>query len=241
MEVVNYEGSGSYQKLIEPRDIDNYPPGSRLLASLVKTAFAGRVGAIVLVAGYDPALPQFGTSPMVFDRRPIGADAHTYSSAQAHAVVSKSIREQLESLQAALSLNKSQLAQVLAVSRPTLYDWFQGKQPKPSNADRLQFLLQLLAREGISGSTPLNARFVRRPLDLESPTLIAVLASSEIDEEQVRPVLAEARRLTDDSTLERKTRDSTLRAKGFGEVDEERRKAQLARNVALLEWPKSRS
>ncbi len=36
------------------------------------------------------------------------------------------IAEQVRELLAALSLNKSQLARILRVTRPTIYEWLQG-------------------------------------------------------------------------------------------------------------------
>lgn len=73
-----------------------------------------------------------------------------------------SVEDQAREVLAALSLNKSQLAEVLGVSRPTLYDWIERKEPNTSNSQRINTLLRLLAREGVTASSPLNVRFVRR-------------------------------------------------------------------------------
>ena len=86
-------------------------------------------------------------------------------------VLKLSVPEQMQELQAALSLNKSQLLRVLQVSRPALYDWFRGKEPNPANAGRLHALLRCLSRARVSGASPLNARFVRRPADLDGPAV----------------------------------------------------------------------
>jgi DNA-binding transcriptional regulator YiaG len=61
-------------------------------------------------------------------------------------VLTLPVADQAREVLAALSLNKSQLAEVLCVSRPTVYDWFDGKEPNASNSDRLIILLRLLAR-----------------------------------------------------------------------------------------------
>ena len=41
------------------------------------------------------------------------------------------IARQVRELQAALSVNKSELARILRVSRPTVYDWLDGGSPTP--------------------------------------------------------------------------------------------------------------
>ena len=84
-----------------------------------------------------------------------------------------SFAERIQELQAALSLNKSQIARVLRVTRPTLYDWPQGREPNAANAERLRTLLRMLARARVSGANPLNARLVRRPVGIQDPSLVA--------------------------------------------------------------------
>ena len=120
-----------------------------------------------------PYLPHIGTSPSVVDTRsavqftspPTSGlmDPSTERSALRE-VLALSFGDQIREILAALSLNKSQLAEVLGVSRPTLYDWLEGKEPNASNAQRLSDLLRLLVNEGVMSSRPLSARFVRQAL-----------------------------------------------------------------------------
>ena len=77
--------------------------------------------------------------------------------------------EQMQELQAALSLNKAQLAGILRVTRPTLYDWLRGREPNAANAGRVDTLLRILARASVSSASPLNARFVARSLEIDAP------------------------------------------------------------------------
>ena len=52
---------------------------------------------------------------------------------------------QIRELQAALSVTESELARVLRVSRPTVYDWLDGCEPTADNRARIQTLLQLVS------------------------------------------------------------------------------------------------
>ena len=65
-----------------------------------------------------------------------------------------SLVEQLAELMAALALNKSLLARILRVSRPTIYEWFSGKVPKQATEERLESILDILAQGSVTSSTP---------------------------------------------------------------------------------------
>jgi transcriptional regulator with XRE-family HTH domain len=188
-----------------------------------------------------------GTSPSVeYRRRPsvrsrvgVGrAPAEPARTAASPAILSLSVPEQLQEAQAALSLNRSQLAQMLGVSRPTLYEWLEGNSPSASNTSRLSALLQLLQAAGIKAAAPLNARFVRQPLGLERPALIELLSQEPLDSQAVLSALAEARRLGDEAVQAREAREERLRTLGYDEVTEQQRREQLATTVSLLTPPK---
>jgi len=149
-----------------------------------------------------------------------------------------SIADQVRELLAALALNKSQLAEALRVTRPTIYEWFQGKEPKASNTERLYALLRLLSRASVSGAMPLNARFVRQPLSLDEPSLLTLLCEDKIDEARVLRTLEKAKAAANVAMNRRNAREERLRALGFEEPSNEQRKEQLAKNIALRTWPK---
>lgn len=138
---------------------------------------------------------------------------------------------------AALGLNKSLLAKVLRVSRPTIYEWFSGKQPKPGNEERLQRLLDILTQASVSAESPINARFVRRPLAHGVPPLVDLLSEERIDAPRVIAAIDQARTLAEEGSRRQRDREERLRALGFEESSQEQRRETLARNVALLEWP----
>ena len=152
-------------------------------------------------------------------------------------VLKLSVPEQMQELQAALSLNKSQLIRVLRVSRPALNDWFRGKEPNPANAGRLHALLRCLARARVSGASPLNTRFVRRPADLDGPALLELLSEERIEEDRVVGAIEQARALGDTANRKKADREERLRGLGFEDPGREQRREQLARNMALRDWP----
>lgn len=156
----------------------------------------------------------------------------------ATSVMSLTPAAQARELLAALSLNKSQLAQVLHVTRPTLYDWLDGKaSPSTANGERLALLLQLLAREDVTSSVPLNARFVRQAISPGEPSLLDVLGADPFDGDRVAVLLRQARALTERASEDRRTREQGLRQLGYEELSREERRERLARNVALRDWP----
>jgi predicted transcriptional regulator len=150
-----------------------------------------------------------------------------------------SVADQARELLAALSLNKSQLADVLRVSRPTVYDWLEGKEPNVSNAERLTTLLCVLKEVGITSASPLHPRFVRQPLAEEASALIDILCGDVLDVSAIKTLARDAKELVHRAEKRRVEREDRLRAAGFEDPSDEQRREQLARNVAMRDWPKT--
>lgn len=218
------------------------PSGQQTWIAVVQSARSGSSGVVTVVDGYGPLLPHVGSSSSVVDRRVLIRRAKSTtpkaSAAGFREVVALSIVEQLSELLAALSLNKSQLAQILRVTRPTLYEWFQGKEPNPANTDRVYALLAILARAGVAGARPLNARFIRQPTDIGQSSLIELLSDNPLDKDRIVQAIEQVRSLADTASQRRTAREARLRALGYDDPSSEQRKEQLATNVALLDWPK---
>ena len=142
------------------------------------------------------------------------------------------VADRVDELMAALSLSKSLLAKVMRVSQPTIYGWLAGKPPNEANEGRLEALLAILGREGVSGANPLNARFVRRYP--HSTTIISLLSADQIDEGKVAVAIRQARSLEHETNQRRREREARLRQLGFEEPDWEQRRENLARNTPLL-------
>jgi DNA-binding transcriptional regulator YiaG len=215
--------------------------------ALLRSMRAGSAGVVVLVSGYVPYLPHVGTSPTVFDSRgtvssssapPREVPAESMRTTTRQAVLRMSSADQANEVMAALNLSKTQLAEVLGVSRPTIYDWLDGKEPNTANAQRLIRLVQLLANAGVTAADSIRPRFVRESLNDGEPSLLELLKADTVDEVRVAKVLAEAKALQDDAEGARVAREDRLRALGFEEPTTEQRKENLAINVALHEWPK---
>ena len=181
-------------------------------------------------------LPRIGSSPLVYDRRSIKRMPEVLSGLVN--IVVRPVAEQVQELLAALSLNKSQLARILHVARPTIYEWLRGSKPNVANTKRLHTVLHILERASVSSLAPLNARFVRQPAEFGAPSLIDLLGEEQINEDHLIQAIKQVQRLGDMAFLKRARREDRLRRLGFEEPDQEQRKKQLANNVALRDWPK---
>lgn len=215
--------------------------------ALMRSMLVGSAGVVVLVCGYTPYLPRVGTSPSVFDSR--GSVRSRLASAHEAAaegtrttarqvVLRLSTADQAREVMAALNLNKTQLAEVLGVSRPTLYDWLDGKEPNAANAQRLTGLVRLLVNAGVTAADSISPRFVREAVIDGDPSLFELLKADTLDDVRVANVLEAAKRLEADADATRMTREDRLRTLGFQEPTLEQRKENLALNVAPLEPPK---
>ena len=202
--------------------------------------YSGSGGIVSPDTDHDPCLFHIGSSPCVVAFRPIepaaeaGVPDHPLGFRN---VLELSVVEQMQELQAALSLNRSQLARILRVSRPALYDWLRGREPNAANTERVHTLLRCLARTRVSGANLLNARFVRQSADLDGPALIDLLAEERIDEDRLVNAIEQARALGDTASRRRANREERLRDLGFEDPGPEQRREQLARNMALRDWP----
>jgi DNA-binding transcriptional regulator YiaG len=92
--------------------------------------------------------------------------------------------EQLEAIQDALSLSVSRIADILNVTRPTIYAWTRGEviQPRdPADANRLRRLYQV-ARRWQELSDVEAGSFVSLALGDGKPSLLSLLAASKWDD-----------------------------------------------------------
>ncbi len=124
------------------------------------------------------------TSSSGIDRRDIGR-----LTAPSHHISTLPVADQVRELQTALSLNKSELARILRVSRPTVYDWLENGQPNADNLARIHTLLRLLRESRVSPAEPLLPRFVRSALVPGGRPLLDELGEETIDEAYLRSVI----------------------------------------------------
>ena len=151
-------------------------------------------------------------------------------------VRSDDVQSQLRALQTALSINKSELARVLRVSRPTVYEWIDGGQPSAESVSRIRTVLGLLSECRVSAK--LFPCFVRSRVEAGDSPLLDLLCEEAIERAAVKNTVRNAKALGDAIDSERERREARLRAAGFEEPDFQQRKANLATNVALMPWPR---
>ena len=201
-----------------------------------RLAYFGSGGIIALGSGYDPFAFRIGLCPCIVAMRTIKHPSKAEAPEDPlgfRDVPELSMVEQMQELQAALSLNKSQLARVLRVSRPALYDCIRGGKPNAANGERAHILLRCLTQAQVTAARPLNARVVRQPVDLDGPALLDMLGEEQIDEDRVVAVIQQALALGDAAARRRAAREERLRNLGFEDSGREQRREQLARNMAL--------
>ena len=204
-------------------------------------ACSGSTGVVLLGSALGSFLPRVGSSSFIVDCRLATPALPAKVAVSFREIVALPVIEQMQELQAALSFNKAQLAAILRVTRPTLYDWLHGREPNVANAERLETLLRLLAQASVSSVNPLNARFVARPVDIDTPSLLELLGEESLNEDRVIRAIERARRLADSASRRRTAREERLQTLGFEEIGGEQRRQQLAKNVALRKWPERSS
>ena len=207
-------------------------------SALLMSQCHGSAGIVSGSSDYGSLLPHVGSSSLIVDRRSVQRWPWIDARLTADGFESIPVVDQLKELRAALSLNKSQLARIMCVTRPTIYEWYEGKDPNAVNCERIRTLLRVLKRSVVSGAMPLNARFIRQPMGPAEPSLLDLLSEHRLDQERVAHAVKRARDLGAAALRKRENREDRLRALGFEDPTGNQRKEQLARNVALQDWPK---
>ena len=210
-------------------------------SAVLSRACSGSTGIVLLGSALGSFLPHVGSSSSIVDCRAVAPASPPNVAVSFREIVALPVIEQMQELQAALSLNKTQLAGVLRVTRPTLYDWLHGREPNAANAGRLDTLLSILAQASVSSASPLNALFVARSLEVNAPSLFDLLCEESVDEDRVVHAMRASRDLADSASRKRLAREERLRTLGFEELGGDQRKRQLATNVALRKWPERSS
>lgn len=211
-------------------------PGVDMLPQrLIAMAFGqlGRMGIGGIVALNMAAIPVLGTSPLVLDRRAMPRQV-------APKPLSLSLRptpEQLQVISQVLGLSKSELARVMRITRPPLYDWLKGKSaPKDENARRLNTIAKLMDKIALEDGRPLFSLFVTEPLQESCPSLLDCLQQETLDPPLIEGLLETAWEMT-------KQRDQRLSAfeaeLGTSASSSESRDARLDLNLTQLEWDKA--
>lgn len=146
---------------------------------------------------------------------------------------SRSHADLIEECLAALGIGKSTLAEILGISRPTLYAWYDNRveTPEARPLARLQRLVALLREAGITTDRPIRRHLVQRPLAGETVALAELLKAPQWDEPRLRRLLAAVKdenEAIEAETLRRRNRD---RRRAYADADE-----GLDTGLTSLEW-----
>ena len=167
---------------------------------MLHLAYFGSRGTAALGSGYVPSTFHIGLKPVCRrvsdDQAPVDGGSPE-APLEFRDVPKLTMVEQIQKLQAALSLNRSQLARVLRVSHPAPHGWRHGREPDAANAERARILVRCLTQARVTAASPLNARFVRQPADIAGSALLDILGEERIDEDRVVAAIQQAQALGD--------------------------------------------
>ena len=216
---------------------------SNTLQPLLRTILAG--GTAFIMSGptaFASSPSQYGSSAVIRDLRSREVRRKATETAPSTPRVvdfaKLTVTDQLLELLASLSLNKSQMASVLGVSRPTLYEWLNGNEPKKINTDRIDSLHRVLAAAGVSSTKPLNARFVQRRMVEDQPNLLEALKNINSTEDELNILIKAVQNAGVEAGNRRVEREERLRDLGYDDPNTEQRQNNTKLNVALLDWQK---
>ncbi len=149
--------------------------------------------------------------------------------------LSLSFSEQAAQVQEILSLNRSQLAEVLRISRPTLYAWIDGAAPNTQKCHRLLSLLRLISKAGVALPFHLHSRFVRHPLTEDGASLLDLAKQDALPEEALLQTIIRAKEMTTQYLAQTRQREKQFRELGYEDVSHDEQKANLSLTHSLME------
>lgn len=211
-----HTGSGGYLNQVE---INEELDGSVLRHNNFGWAQGLTAAVLISLAGTGGAVP-------------VG-NVHAKSATGGRATISvlpHPIREQSKSMyvspdrqvsviKQSFGLNITDLADVLNVKRPTVYEWLSGKEPRRSNQERIYQLYELAS--GWQNSNGYNlSKYVHNPIH-DGKSLYDFLSSEIIDSEKIIFVLNKLRDQINVSKMG--SINEILRSRGFSDlsVDEQ--------------------
>jgi transcriptional regulator with XRE-family HTH domain len=92
--------------------------------------------------------------------------------------------EMVSAIRSSLSLNINEMAQVVRVERPTIYEWIRGRSnPHPYNRERLSKVFAVAQQWKSISPLPVDS-YVRKP-DIVGKSIIDLLSEESIDADKV--------------------------------------------------------
>ncbi len=149
---------------VEPKNIYSSPTAIKLVTPLL--IFAVGTGGVMTAHSTAEAL-RWVTDPRI----------HVEPSVAKHIVDMRSPAEHVANIRDVFAINMSDLASVLGVTRPTVYAWLEGQEPKGEAVMRIQQLSRTADKFYLANIIRLD-KLVHRPM-LNGRSLIDVLKTDE--------------------------------------------------------------
>jgi transcriptional regulator with XRE-family HTH domain len=132
-----------------------------------------------------------------------------------------------------LGLSKTQLAEILDLTRQAIYGWLKGSEPSTTHFERVSRLARLVEEASHDSNRPLYPGFVFSPTLEGRASLFALLQQAPWDLVALRSALIDARRLTSErdqrAALEQRQLESLRR------IREDEQLQNLDDNLLALE------
>ena len=151
-----------------------------------------------------------------------------------------SIRVQIENLRRKMGLNISEIAEVLFVTRPTIYEWLGNEDAKlhSFNQQRLNLIYELFLIWDKKNIGRIGSNYFHKMIMSENKSLFMLLTEEELNKERICNVMNQIQELKEIQNKNDELRKTFLQQHGFEEVSKEAREDNLnkfIRNIGLNE------
>jgi DNA-binding XRE family transcriptional regulator len=135
-------------------------------------------------------------------------------------------KEQINDLRKYMGFNISELAKIIKVKRPTIYEWLEGKSPNPRNQTRLDLIYSFCKRWKEMGAGRLG-RYMYRNVTQDNKCLMDLLEEKIINEGQINKVLDVIAASLFESKKGRAAREKILKSEGFESISKGEQRSRL--------------
>ena len=137
-----------------------------------------------------------------------------------------SAQEQLNNLRKHMGFNISELARIIQVKRPSIYEWLELKSPNPKNQERLDLIYSFYQywKEKDVGKI---GQYMYRKITQDGRSLMDLLEEDNIDETQVNETLDIIAASLLKVAKENAARDVLLESKGFKPISKDEQRSRL--------------
>lgn len=142
-------------------------------------------------------------------------------------------KQQLDNLRKYMGFNISELARILRVKRPTIYEWLAYKSPNPQNQTRLDFIY-VLCQKWIEKGAGRIGRCLYRKVTQDNRCLMDLLEDKTINETQVNDTLDMIAESFLKTISEHTEREELLKSEGFEPISKEKQRSALMKLTRKL-------